>query len=453
MDAGLPLNGTVSSVQPPAAPLPQSSAGDLDVFPDDVVANIFKYVMIPVRVPPVCKRIQTCVRLARSMQLNEEGIFLDRLARICHPSFVEPLCVHVLRRFDVNISAIVARPDVEVKQELQILLDGRFDLLQDPQELHNFLSARLANISQTFATTAFEHKGGLDFSSFQAKLGRFLERWARGVRYALGGKISAREMATRPIIAAMREAASDLAFQDYSALPGRKCYWTYTFHGSDTDSTTLAPDGQRALPLSMLALPPCEVLKLLQPFENRAVDIGYTSFIPVSVGLITPIDRITIFKSAATTVPEAAFYGKPREIVIRECPNLKSLSISSLGTHPSIKQFTIDSCSKELLEQVSMLSLEALTISDCSNIDVFPHPEYLTSLKTVALVRCSIPMVEQLWELELERLTILLRGGDTCLPKCLLNIRSLQNFTWVGGNESDPVFRALREKGVMVRIA
>lgn len=327
----------------------------------------------------------------------------------------------------------MARPDDEVREELTLLLDGKFDLLNDPENLQQFLCDRCNENSKLMARRSFTFWDEY-FSRPPGRWEQLFDLCVRSVNTIVRGTPSIRERNTQSLIKSVVDATLYLATTK-----------SYYFKGSLGTATMDEAAERYNMPLHTLALLDCEVCKELSASQAHDLKIWNASIIPTGIGSIRSMAGLTIRSSTITSVPPSAFHGKPSMLMITKCPNLKTLSLHTMSSVPNITTFVIDSCSKEMLEEITLLPLKMLTIKDCSNIDKLPHLEKLASLKTLFLWNCSVSLIEQVTQLKVERLGFKLKNSGTALPMSILTMSELERFVW-WGDETDPVFQSLLVK-------
>jgi hypothetical protein len=136
-------------------------------------------------------------------KLIDEGISFGVLGKACGLSSIDPVCVHILIQFGVNVASIAARSEDEIREELAMLLDRQFALLQTPKDLKIFLCSRLAENSWRMA----EHYHDTDIRPQPlppSSLARPMKGIAECAPACVRG-VSGRTQATQEVVAVMSE--------------------------------------------------------------------------------------------------------------------------------------------------------------------------------------------------------------------------------------------------------
>lgn len=418
-------SGSQNVQMPPATP---EDLGDFKVFPTQLMVHILSQLTDPFQVVPVSRRMKFLANEALKVKLLDDGVCISRLAQLCGLDSINPLCMEILLRCGVNLSSIASRSDEETKEELALLLKGKFDLLQSPEELYKYISNQI--IENSWRAVRRYNNEMLAPSLF--------ERVARSVNWFWSTPEKPRS-SYRKVIQEVQELVNRCKRRAGNIeinLP--------------VDDTISSPT---IMPLSFLALPPFEVC------QPKFLDLCNPAFIPSGIGSMKGLRRIKCFNSKCTSLPKSVLQLNLLSLEIGKCPNLTRITPSEGGKDYSIGCVAIDRPSKELLENISQIQITELILIDCTGFDQLPSGfENQTSLETMCIQTCSFPLVQWLCRLPLKNLFLpypsVLEGH---LPDSLLDMHTLEqliifkdNFGAEERAATDPILQALRTKGVTI---
>lgn len=410
----------------------QSTSVQWDDLPNNVLKHIISQLPInPLGAGLICRRMQVVGRELRDEQLWNQRIYVAKLAHACALSAINPFCIEVLCNYDVNLASICARTDEEIREEFNVLLDGRLSLLQHPEELNSCLRDLLSDNSWWVV--------GNCCVAEEEELEQMKEE----------GRQALQKMGPPPILKfsdRIRSTVDVLAFikSHKGLLFGEDCMTIWGKHL-----------------LRILALPPVEAVSLIRErigpgTAYQDLFLSSPSFIPSGIGSMNWVRELKIVNAACTSLPESAEKLNLYTIEIIHPSRLERLP--TLRIRNGIRKFTFEGSGQEWQKLANKIcDVENLGLRFSSEItrgQVLRLPLPMDELKILEISSCSQDMLESISSsLHLDLLSIRVGENFTQFPKSLLNMHTLMTLMIFSPNPqltNDPVLRQLREHGVEV---
>lgn len=351
---------------------PQPSIGALYSLSQEVVINILSYLPHPdASVSLVSREMKRLGEKAVEQKLADKGVSGPILTQKWGIP-VDSKCVSLMLRFKIDVPALALSPKKEALAELSMILDKHLDLLNRPNDLGEFLEARLLYFSLMMAQYFYGRKIFGDplktREAWDISPKNFLLFW-EGIKSNLRN--------SRPSKADGCSTTPPCRTKEVREIV------EYLNDNPDCPQSGLEVSGVEveqfpkgfALPVELLSLPPLEICDELGPLLRdiqlgpvfRDITIHHDSMIPwcgvrtmthihqlrfvdssltslhQPLGTMTGVNYINIQDSSVTSLPQELGQLKLRELFVRGCGNLTSLP-ESLCDIPTLRRVFILDC-------------------------------------------------------------------------------------------------------------
>lgn len=372
------------------APQLQQTSIYFDALPDNVIQIILSMLHNARSASLVCRKFCILSNFARTDQLVDKGICFLALDQAFGHFPIHPFCVEVLLSYGVNLSSITARSKDEIRIEFGLLLEGKFALLQNPQELQEHLSHLLEENSIKEAQEVW----GTDFR---------IPEMVKGTEE----KLSFRGKAIQDVLKAIQERQREACDDDIGAKVVKE----------EED-------------LKLLALPASEVLQAVPPMPPY-LSLMFVPFVPSGLGSMYKFEKLTLWLSSFSSLPDSIGDLPLRTLNIWECPNLCHFPRTLQNLHTLDKiNWKGRSDSMGFLEEIGHLQLTRLRIL-CRDAIIKHLPQSvqkMTSLTSLHVQPCSTSIFDDIESMHsLSRVVLRFQKEDRAEAQACASSRHLQH--------------------------
>lgn len=429
--------------------------GTLNALSPSLIAHALSFLPNPLTIPPTCRDLRSLAMDARKIQLSAMGISIEKIERACSRASIDPFCIEILQQYSINLSSISARTENEIRAEFALLLQNRFRLLQNPQKLDDYLFDRLTQESWDLAGTYFCNFHPPQSAGLWQRMRESVSSLFKAHERQKKGNLSRREMATDKVLSVLS------SMRPHDQLPANCASFNGELKGEHWWSRGESCEfkGLPYFRIDRLALPAFEVFRRLekQGFRDRphfCLILRRVSVMPSGIGSLKEVHELRIEDSACSSVPPSIADLALRSLEIRNCPNLLHFPKSLRNLH-TIQWFSLyGNCAvKQLLEEIGKWPVINLRICCTKGIEHLPKSfRKMGTLQHLTIDHCSMTVLKEISQLQLETLTVSTDEPDFRLPLSLEDMNTLKTLTVYANNPKpyDPVAAVLSRAKVLV---